>query len=785
MLLPDWNTIGQGHRLFDIKDYHAGGLIMRTIRVLAFFTVAAMLFFNEAVFSQATVNLSGIVKDTGNEPLPGATVTLIGQNLSAETGANGTFTITGTAGVQPGGHGISSKYLRPFFKGSQLVFSVPASPQQVRIDLFTIKGARIATVLNQRLPAGSYHVSPLADIGRPASSMIYLVRVQAGSEAVTLKVPFISGSIRGQSVTPLQPLTSTAGMNKAVLDARDTIVVTLCGYAVGRAPVDSFTQSGFAVVMHSTELSPAAELTTDSLFNALRGLLGSLDSVNSPDDIKSKDFASLRDGFHTILTTENHYNMRANIGYMVSALFALNTDTLVWRLVDSLDAYFTAMDSSSDLVKKSIAKQTGLMRQTMAAGGVTALGKSLAAVSLPGLAKLAPSVLFPKFITMSYIQNIAENDVLPVLDSIVASAGMIEDSLSCGLLSLAIDGDTFELDKGEIYPLDAGLRLVRACLNGFCAYEMELYAAGTTDYSWIDTLADSHSSGRVIYSLFSDTLDLNTQSNDTAMGLFLFRAIKYNMERPGFLTLRGSTITRVKSDLLAVPAKVKAGLAYIRAEADRQTDDIIRLTDITHADNDLADVPGDMISHGVSAALANKFQTPESIADFITEVLSGPYAFDETIDSTHIAITVNLTAMLDNPVSDLRTLFPNYEWLPDSEWTVQRHDYVVNPDIGSLFYCNLDDSIAIDAAYIDHIELRPTDKGCHLNTNFYWRAETDSSLGINIPVALLDSADNRIPFDEIDSLIDAQTFLPYFDDYTFRGLFPLMSRQAWIDMIYQ
>jgi hypothetical protein len=379
--------------------------------------------------------------------------------------------------------------------------------------------------------------------------------------------------------------------------------------------------------------------------------------------------------------------------------------------------------------------------------------------------------------------------VLPVLDSVVASAGRIEDSLSCGVLSLAIDRDTFELDKGEVYPFDAGLRLLRACLNGLCAYEMELYAEGTTDYRWIDTLADQHpSSERFVYSLFGDTLDMDRQSNETAMGLFIFRSIKYNMDRPGFLTLRGSSITRVKSDLLAVPAKFKAGLAYLRADVGRNNpDDIIKLSDIAHMDNDLVDVPGDLISHGMSAALANKFQTPESIADFIDTLLRGPYAFDETSsgDSIHIAITVNLTAMLDNPVSDLRTLLPSYEWVADSEWSIQRHDYEVYPDMSTGFCCNSDDSIAINPAYIDHIDYYPGSKCCYLNTSYNWRAETDSSIGINIPVALLDSAGNRIPFDAIDSLIDAQTFLPYFSDYTFGGLFPLMGRQAWIDMIYQ
>ena len=763
---------------------------MRTIRVVVFFTVVAMLFFSGSAYSQAAVYITGTVMDSSNEPLADATVTLVGQNLSAETDARGTFAITGTAGVGPGGHGIPLKYLRPFFKGSQLVFSIPASPQQVRIDLFNIKGARIASVLDQRLPAGSYHVSPLSIGGRTATAMLYLVRVQIGSEFSTLKVPCISSGAFFGGPSGLSPA-PVADVKKSVLAARDTLEVTLCGFGISRVPVDSFTQSGIAVVMRSTELTPAGARTADSLFNALRSLIGSLDSVNSPSDLKSKDFASLRDGFHAILLTDNSLHMKANVGFIVSSVLALNTDTLIWRLVDSLDAYTTAINPTP-AGKKAAA---GLMKQTMATGGIVALGKSLSAVSLPALAKLAPAAAFPKFITIAYIQSIIENSVLPVLDSVVVAAGRIEDSMSCGVLSLAIDRDTFELDKGEIYPFDAGLHLLRAVLRGLCAYNMELYAAGTTDYRWIDTLQDEHSSGRVIYSLFNDTLDMNTQSNDTSMGLFIFRTIKYNMEptTPTFLTLRRDSSTSitfmagVKSDLLAVPAKFKAGLAYLRAETGRnRSDDIIKLNDIAHMDNDLVDVPARLISHGMSAALANKFQTPESIADLIDTLLSGPYAFDETSSSgIHIAITVNLTAMLDHPVSDLRTLLPKYEWLPDSEWIIQHHDYTVNAAGDYTFCCNSEDSIAIDPLYIDHIDVYPGSKCCYLNTTYNWTAETDSSWGINIPAALLDSADNRIPFDQIDSLINAKTFLPCFNDYTFGGLFPLMNRQAWIDMIYQ
>jgi hypothetical protein len=56
---------------------------------------------------------------------------------------------------------------------------------------------------------------------------------------------------------------------------------------------------------------------------------------------------------------------------------------------------------------------------------------------------------------------------------------------------------------------------------------------------------------------------------------------------------------------------------------------------------------------------------------------------------------------------------------------------------------------------------------------------------MGIPIRLLDGAGSPIPWDSVDSLVNAKTFLPYFNDYTVGGLFPGMDRQKWIDLIYQ
>jgi hypothetical protein len=738
-------------------------------------------------FSAIDVDIKGTVKDDANNGLSGATMVLLKAGLSATSNSSGGFAITGTIpsiGTKFNGRLQDPSFQKPVYNGSKLLFRVPAQPKQVRIDVFDIKGKLLATALNERLVAGSYSVSPLGALKGRASSMLYLVRVRIGDDVASFTVPEVASARRSCAV--LSRSLETADLGKYSAGAVDTLEVTLCGYLLSRKPIESYSQSGLAVTMAEGSLDAAAENRIDSLFDRLRDQIGSLDSIESADQLKSKDFASLRDGFGDVLTAKDSYHMKASIGYIVASVLALNTNESFWKLVDSLDAYFSAIDSGPSLMPAAVARPSGLMKKSLASGGVTGLGKSLAAVSWSALALSGADPSFPKFITLAYIQSIAETDVVPVVTNIIAACNRME---SCGdrSLKLAIEEDTFEIDKGEIYLLEAQMRLLRAACNAFCMYEVDLFAPGTNDCSWIDSLRHLESRSGYIYSLSGDTLKSVWMNDDVEPASFVARLFKYNLERDGFLTQRRAVGQMVKNDLLAVPLAVKTGIAYIRAETDGQTDDIIKISDIMNADRDLVDVPQQMIDDGVSPALANKFRTPESIADFVTELLSKPYTFDETTtDGTRINITVNLTAMLDNAVYNLRTLFPKYEWLPESEWVIRTEDYASTWSRSSrMVYVYPEDSLAIPASAIDSIDSSDDYYyRVYLKSLYAYETSIDSSIAI-FPFCLVDGSGNKIKFDDIPDMVDAKTFFPYFNDYTMGGIFPEMTRQKWLDLIYQ
>ena len=751
------------------------------------FAVLAM-FFSGISVSAIDVSIKGTVKDNSNNGLSGATAVLLKAGLSATTNSSGAFTITGTIptiGTKFNGKLQDPSVKKPVYNGSKLLFTIPAQPKQVKIEIFDIKGKLLGTVLNERLIGGSYSVSPLGALKGTAASMLYLVRIRIGADIATFVIPQVTSARRACAV--ISNTFETSDLGKLSAGAVDTLEVTLCGYLLSRKPMESYSQTGVAVAMSQGTLDTSTENRIDSLFDRLRDQIGSLDTINSADQFKSKDFASLRDGFDDILISKDSYHMKASIGYIVASVLALNTNASFWKLVDSLDAYYSAIDSSSGTtLSRAIARPKGLMKKSLVSGGVTGLGKSMAAVSWSALALSSADPSFPKFITLSYIQSIAENDVVPVITNVIAACNRME---SCGdrSLALAIEGDTFEIDKGEIHLLDAQMRLLRASLNAYCMYDLDIRAVGANDYSWIDSLRHLDSRSRSIFSLSGDTLKTVWMNDDVAPSSFVARLFKYNMERGGFLTQRRAVGQMVKKDLLAVPLAIKSGIAYIRAETDDQANDIIKISDLMNADRDLVDVPQQMIDDGVSAALANKFRTPESIADFITELLSGSYTFDEmTTDSVRINITVNLTAMLDAPVYDLRTLFPKYEWLPESEWFIRTEDYSsVWPDNSDMIIVSPEDSLAIPASAIESIDSSDGFYSVvYLKSEYAYKASIDSTISI-LPLCLLDDSGNRIDFKDIPDMVDAKTFFPYFNDYTVGGVFPGMTRQKWLDLIYQ
>jgi hypothetical protein len=533
----------------------------------------------------------------------------------------------------------------------------------------------------------------------------------------------------------------------------------------------------------------------DSLFAVLSTRVHSMDTISAYNGFASMDFISLRSGFNSFIKKYPNY-CKANLGYMISALLSLNYSTSVAKLVDSIDGYITA---ENNYLNSHAAAPEKLMATAYRKEGIIGLGKALAAKTnnIVQMHTLKPS--FPGFITLEYIQKIADNEVIPVLDSVVLAANRLE----------AIDGmlvyvnitdngqtDTFNVKKGEIYVIESMCHLVRAFLGMFCTYNIDLYAINATNYSWIDTLLKNSQSGSfdsLIYSVSGDTLYERNKTIDTgkiASNIYEAKMLKYNLERSGFLTIRKQYHAKVKADLLAVASCIDSGLTFVRNQNSSDENDIIKISSLTSADESLADLKTQMVDDGISSELASKFSSPENIAGFIVQLLSGPYTFNETVDGNTIDLKVNLSSWFDNPVSDLRTLLPKYTWAGDSGWKIvenKNYEYSTsNSDTLSFTVDSSNSMVSIPDLLIAGKKINSSGYTTYtLTTPIHYTTHVDINYEVN-SLQLLDENNNALTDAQIDTLRNNKSFFPCFTDYTFDGVLPDMTtRQKWLNIIYQ
>ncbi len=262
------------------------------------------------------------------------------------------------------------------------------------------------------------------------------------------------------------------------------------------------------------------------------------------------------------------------------------------------------------------------------------------------------------------------------------------------------------------------------------------------------------------------------------------RLLKSNYNRANFLTIRSSYHAQIKNDFIAIPLKLKAAIESVRAEQGVQSYDLWKPADLESVDDFFSETEDRLLEEGLSTALAGKFATPETFLSFITDLLSGPYAINETVEDKPFVLTINLMAFFNNPVQDLRTLMPKFMWYNEAAWkkadTWDNPYGYTNPAGNNQVYASYDDSLLAEQGRITSIDFSFSygSKIYHLNSPYYTEMYIDTSYYIE-PITLV--RDNGTPFSlEIDGE------LPYFNDYTFAGLFPEMDTRAkWLAFIRQ
>ncbi len=241
--------------------------------------------------------------------------------------------------------------------------------------------------------------------------------------------------------------------------------------------------------------------------------------------------------------------------------------------------------------------------------------------------------------TASDVQRIIEESFIPAVDYALARLTIVEGDpdfrfIITPELQGDDDEDPLELDLGEVYVLDAQLRTLKAFLLVATAYNLDFDEEGS--YDFLEDPSDAE--------ILRQLMRLDQDSD--------------------FLTLRKSdNMPNAGLNLLTAVEKLEDSVAFIRAEEDDQSDDLIKQRDIEDLDaeidlSDEADAPDffrDIV--GIETALSK-----------LREVLSGPVEIDADFDDDgqEEVLTIDLSAFFDPPVQDLRTLLPCHEWYPEN-----------------------------------------------------------------------------------------------------------------------
>lgn len=545
----------------------------------------------------------------------------------------------------------------------------------------------------------------------------------------------------------------------------------------------------------------------DSMFELLVSRTEAMGEANSSAELYALDFTSLRQGFGAAVTkTPGH--AKANVGFIVASVLSMNANADLQKVIDSIDGYIDNMNASYSepadpyLVKRATAKktttpQTGFLSKTFAAHGAISAGQVLFAEIPKIIIAQTGRPSFPRFLTMSYIQNMVETVVVPLLNQVVAATQRLRAQSQMSLL-LTIGGETAEVDVGDIYIVEAMVRAARAGFLMMCIYDYDLYSPdGSKDMRWIDSFVDAVDKSSyyrsVTYTLEGDTLLESNFQDVVSVTSPLMDMYRYNLGRAGFMGMRKNYCAAAYSDLKEVPALIKAGVVAMKNETDNQDDDLFPSSDILDMSTEMSQLSQDMVDEGFSTAFATKFQSPESLMDFISFTLANPYTFDETVDGRHIKITVDLSKYFTNQVASLKEYWPKYK-IPagDARYVTITSSSYTNEWPSNRFYVYMDDYdsvlVNIPASKIKSVTPSQWEGGSTvymLNEN-YQASKTVYTARFGIPLQLIDDSGSPIDYyDLIGNDVTPQmlsSIFPYFDDYTFKGIFPDMkTRKNWID----
>jgi hypothetical protein len=239
------------------------------------------------------------------------------------------------------------------------------------------------------------------------------------------------------------------------------------------------------------------------------------------------------------------------------------------------------------------------------------------------------------------LQNYVESKLIPRLDSAMKH---LDDAIArpdAKDWTIVSEGDTLEIDLGEVYVARAGLRATRAALLTACLYDLSLNGQDGT-MAWVDQAKAMENPDSLVASV-----------------------IKRNLSRSEFLALRaGKSPAAVRTELLKGIEDLRSAAAYVRAETDDQSHDLLSQDMLRRMDSSYnADKNTQMGMAGVQV---------DGALTWFKDVLNGKVLEIEEMNQQEqmVKIQIKPAVLFDPGIKDLKSLLPYYTWKPENTWLV-------------------------------------------------------------------------------------------------------------------
>ncbi|MBN1163279.1 MAG: hypothetical protein JXB45_01750, partial [Candidatus Krumholzibacteriota bacterium] len=479
------------------------------------------------------------------------------------------------------------------------------------------------------------------------------------------------------------------------------------------------------------------------------------------EEIKNLDLSPIEDGFNYVLS-RNFYHATARLGMAIMEIMEIDKNSEVWEVIESLDAWGNSEEPAPP------------------GGSRRLLGNQFSMlVRVPRALSLNQIVNFPDNISIERIQDIIATVIIPALDRSINDLSMVEYNtatrITLNFSSQGID-DTYYIDLGEVYFFDAAVHALRAAFKLAISWDVDLFGPDGT-YNWIDDMGDLDHGDYCPFYVRTDVggglydlelirrYDYFRSQSDS----ILIAVLHHNLNgRPAFLTLRdhGITMSTARADLITMITKLESSVNFINNTRPEHTEyNVIKLADLTDLNDD---IPGDDPPN-----FASGFNTINDVLSWAkNDLLGGTVTFQEELGSSHTLFTwkMNISVLLDGTIDDWKDMLPYHQWnLPGlNRWIVVEHDPL--EDNCGYPYGHYWDGDLMEDEGCEYTEFFDINQACYRYYD-YWLPMGDY-------LQLLESPGGRV----LDLSVDKFPYFPN-NDYTFKGLFPQMTRADWLTLV--